>query len=234
MPKTGPSDGSRRASMAFLPIWHMASKTPTAVTVLPSPSGVGVMAVTSMILPSGRVLEALEHGHVVDLGLVLAVELQLVVQDARLGGDLLDRQQGGSLGDLDVGLQRILLGRVSARSAAHPGPASRSGAASREAVAVLGPADELGRAIGPGRQPAGRLLTGRGSAERPQAVSEMLVTQCTWGGNWGSIARCTPRTDSVCRVTPAWRASRSRGCEAEAGARQAAPKRPKAAACAAA
>ena len=76
--------------------------------VLPSPSGVGVMAVTSMYLPCG-VLEALEHGHVVDLGLVLAVELQLVVQDAGLGGDLLDRQHGRSLGDLDVGLQRILL-----------------------------------------------------------------------------------------------------------------------------
>ena len=39
--------------MVLRPMAFMDSLRPTAVTVLPSPSGVGVMAVTSMILPSG-------------------------------------------------------------------------------------------------------------------------------------------------------------------------------------
>ena len=46
--------------------------------------------------------EALEDGHVVDLGLVAAVQLELVLEDAGLGGDLLDGLEGGCLGDLDV------------------------------------------------------------------------------------------------------------------------------------
>ena len=74
--------------MVLMPIAFMDSERPTAVTVLPSPSGVGVMAVTSMILPSGISFEALEQGHVVDLGLVAAVELELLFEDARLGRDL--------------------------------------------------------------------------------------------------------------------------------------------------
>ena len=53
-------------------------------------------------LAVGCVLEPIEHGHVVDLRLVLAVELELVVQDARLLGDRLDGLHGGGLGDLDV------------------------------------------------------------------------------------------------------------------------------------
>ena len=36
-----------------MPMAFIDSVRPTAVTVLPSPSGVGVIAVTSMILPSG-------------------------------------------------------------------------------------------------------------------------------------------------------------------------------------
>jgi len=46
--------------------------------------------------------ETLEDGHVVDLGLVAAVQLEFVLEDAGLGGDLLDGFEGGSLGDLDV------------------------------------------------------------------------------------------------------------------------------------
>ena len=48
IPKTGPSDGSRRHRSAFLPRWHRASSRPTDVVVLPSPAGVGLMAVTRM------------------------------------------------------------------------------------------------------------------------------------------------------------------------------------------
>ena len=54
MPKQGPSEGSRMAIMAFLPILLRPSPRPTVVVVLPSPAGVGVMAVTRISLPSER------------------------------------------------------------------------------------------------------------------------------------------------------------------------------------
>ena len=60
------------------------------VTVLPSPSGVGVMAVTSMYLPFGRSFSRSEDLEV-DLRLVLAVQLDLVVFQAQLPRDLGDR-----------------------------------------------------------------------------------------------------------------------------------------------
>ena len=77
----------------------------TDVVVLPSPALVGVTAVTQMILPSGRSAEPIEHAQV-DLGLVLAVLLDLVVQQACLGRDLGDRPKDGFLGDLETALQR--------------------------------------------------------------------------------------------------------------------------------
>ncbi len=54
IPKTGPSAGSRRHTMVFLPMRLSASPSPTVVVVLPSPAGVGEIAVTSTSLPSGR------------------------------------------------------------------------------------------------------------------------------------------------------------------------------------
>ena len=54
MPKEGPSEGSRRQSIAFLPMKLSASVRPTVVVVLPSPAGVGVMAETRISLPLGR------------------------------------------------------------------------------------------------------------------------------------------------------------------------------------
>ena len=53
MPNDGPSDGSRRQSIAFLPMWLSASVRPTVVVVLPSPAGVGVIAETRISLPFG-------------------------------------------------------------------------------------------------------------------------------------------------------------------------------------
>ena len=50
-PKTGPRDGSRSASTAFLPRRRSASARPMETVVLPSPAGVGLMAVTRMSLP---------------------------------------------------------------------------------------------------------------------------------------------------------------------------------------
>ena len=51
-PKTGPRDGSRRATITFLPSFCMPSARPTVVVVLPSPAGVGLIAVTRINLPS--------------------------------------------------------------------------------------------------------------------------------------------------------------------------------------
>ena len=49
----GPPEGWRRAPPTFIPLLPRPSMIPIEVVDLPSPSGVGVMAVTSMYLPSG-------------------------------------------------------------------------------------------------------------------------------------------------------------------------------------
>ncbi len=49
------------ASTGFLPITPRPCVSETEVVVLPSPAGVGVIAVTSMIFASGRPCEPLEH-----------------------------------------------------------------------------------------------------------------------------------------------------------------------------
>ncbi len=47
MPKTGPIEGWRIVQTAFWPMRFSASDRPIVCTVLPSPAGVGVIAVTS-------------------------------------------------------------------------------------------------------------------------------------------------------------------------------------------
>ena len=54
MPKIGPSEASRSASATDSPIAPRPCVSETDVVVLPSPALVGVIAVTQMILPSGR------------------------------------------------------------------------------------------------------------------------------------------------------------------------------------
>ena len=54
MPKTGPSAGSRRHSIAFSPSRVRASPSPTVVVVLPSPAGVGETAVMRISRPWRR------------------------------------------------------------------------------------------------------------------------------------------------------------------------------------
>ena len=54
MLKVGPPDGWRMAPITRLPMAASPSTRPMVVVVLPSPSGVGVMAVTLTYLPSGR------------------------------------------------------------------------------------------------------------------------------------------------------------------------------------
>ena len=54
MPNTGPSEGCRSTAVACRPTLPSPCTRPTAVVVLPSPSGVGVTAVTTTYLPEGR------------------------------------------------------------------------------------------------------------------------------------------------------------------------------------
>ena len=54
MPNVGPIDGCRSEMTAFLPICFIACPRPTVVVVLPSPSGVGVIAVTTTYFAFGR------------------------------------------------------------------------------------------------------------------------------------------------------------------------------------
>ena len=56
MPKTGPSEGSRRHSTGSLPIRPRPWVSDTAVVVLPSPALVGVTPATQTILASGASL----------------------------------------------------------------------------------------------------------------------------------------------------------------------------------
>src|SRR5438093_9003418 len=55
-PNTGPSDGSRIATIARFPSRRSPSARPIVVVDLPSPAGVGVIAVTRTSAPSGRAL----------------------------------------------------------------------------------------------------------------------------------------------------------------------------------
>ncbi len=48
---TGPRDGSRKASIVFLPILFKASARPIDIVDFPSPAGVGLIAVTRTNLP---------------------------------------------------------------------------------------------------------------------------------------------------------------------------------------
>ena len=51
MPNTGPKEGSLSDAIAFIPLLHNASNKPIDTVVLPSPKGVGLVAVTSISLP---------------------------------------------------------------------------------------------------------------------------------------------------------------------------------------
>ena len=54
IPNVGPIDGCRTATVARFPIWRNACPSPTVVVVLPSPSGVGVTALTTTYFADGR------------------------------------------------------------------------------------------------------------------------------------------------------------------------------------
>ena len=75
------------------------------VVVLPSPAGVGVIAVTRISLPSARSLQRADMVEG-DLRLVVAVGDQMRGRDAEaVLGEIEDRALGGRARDVDVALR---------------------------------------------------------------------------------------------------------------------------------
>ena len=87
--------------MAFLPMALRPSPRPTVVVVLPSPAGVGLMAVTRMSLPGLRLPMSL-HRLERQLGLVGPVLQQLVAGDSDLRSHVLNGLHLGLACDLDI------------------------------------------------------------------------------------------------------------------------------------
>ncbi len=58
IPITGPNEGSRNAIIVFFPILERASAKPMVMVDLPSPAGVGLIAVTKINLPGAFSLTA--------------------------------------------------------------------------------------------------------------------------------------------------------------------------------
>ena len=94
--------GWRRLMTALLPMCFIAWPRPTVVVVLPSPSGVGVMAVTTTYFAFGRSAQLVDRLEP-DLGQVVAVRFEQVRADAHLGGDVGERRQRAGAGDLEIG-----------------------------------------------------------------------------------------------------------------------------------
>ena len=84
-------------------MWLRPWASPTEVVDLPSPSGVGVIAVTSDVLAARPLgLEAADRLER-DLGLGRPVQLELVVGDAQVVRDVDDRARRDGSGDLEIG-----------------------------------------------------------------------------------------------------------------------------------
>jgi hypothetical protein len=89
-------EGWRMATVAVRSMWRNACPSPTVVVVFPSPSGVGVIAVTTTYVASGRSGEGV-GGLQLDLGDVLAVGLQIAGVDAHVAGDAGRRLERGAV-----------------------------------------------------------------------------------------------------------------------------------------
>ena len=104
-------------------MWPRPWVRPTAVVVLPSPAFVGVTPATQMILPCGRSARR-SSALRLDLGLVAAVRLDLLGQEAERRRDVVDGLEVGFLRDLEVALHRPILfarvGPAASRSAGLP------------------------------------------------------------------------------------------------------------------
>ena len=88
---------------ALRPIALRPCARPTVVVLLPSPSGVGVIAVTTTYLPFGRSVSSRRMRVERDLRLGRAVQLELLVADPEVGRHVDDRSRADGPGDLEVG-----------------------------------------------------------------------------------------------------------------------------------
>ena len=104
MLNVGPPLGWRMAPQTRLPSLPSPSIRPIVVVVLPSPSGVGVIAVTSMYLAVGRVAQPGQDLLIVHLGELVPIRDQLVVVQAEFAGEPLNRLHAflSRLGDLPI------------------------------------------------------------------------------------------------------------------------------------
>ena len=99
-PKQGPSEGSRRQITVRRPIRFNASPRPIVVVVLPSPAGVGEMAVTRISLP--RLRRQCRQGLGTHLRLEGAVAIERLGREPGDGADRLDGFQGRAARDVGV------------------------------------------------------------------------------------------------------------------------------------
>ncbi len=143
-------------------------------------------------LAVGLVLEAVEQGHVVDLGLVATVELQLVLEDAGLLGDRLDGLHGRRPGRSRCRSAPGTCERISQNSTRPPlvstiprvslccGPDCRAGAKSGALCAILLVRHKSGQfrtwACPGGRTDLGRGVSGR-SLPGPRATSTQAAQE---------------------------------------------------------
>jgi hypothetical protein len=96
MPKTGPSEGSRRAMTVRLPRRFSASARPMVTGGFAFARGGGVDGGNEDEFAGRAALRR-------DFRLVFAVVFQLVFRDADFGGDSADGLHGGLTGDICVG-----------------------------------------------------------------------------------------------------------------------------------
>ena len=101
------ADGWRIVGAARTPILLRPWASPMVVVVLPSPSGVGVIAVTTISRPSGWSAQALEDATAEAWPCSVPYRSKLVLgQQPKLGGDVGDGAQRRLARDLEAGLHR--------------------------------------------------------------------------------------------------------------------------------
>ena len=126
-----------QADHGRLPMCFIAWPRPTVVVVLPSPSGVGVIAVTTTYFAFGRSASSSIASRRI-LARLVAVRLEQVLADAHLRGDLWQRFGGRGAGDLEVGWERharhliFLSSIVVVPAARRPRPAGSASVAHRD------------------------------------------------------------------------------------------------------
>ena len=97
-PNTGPKEGSAQGdNRIFADMAQTRPDKPMVTVVLPSPAGVGLMAVTKIRRPC--FCGQFERFGRIDFGFVMAVGFDIVNVQTQLGGNFANRTHGGRLGD---------------------------------------------------------------------------------------------------------------------------------------